>query len=398
MNANQVDHSAEDDAVRRAYQATREAAGGSAVDAAFPDEPPASVDNAIRAAARRAVHARPQAVGKSWFTRYRTPLSAAAVVMLSASLVMVAFNERADLRPDSPIVAAVPVPAAPAEPAKRDTGITFDKLANEAPINPPMVKAEMVKTPVVMEPIVTPKEKKSPPAVDEARKATQQLAEAAQSSVPQSGTNRLREASPSMASSAATTQGPAGAISDKPAPLPVPAPPPSPKAMMKTVSPSVAPTNVLAEPRLPMAAAPAPQSPAAAGPAPAPATVARASGVAAAKPDSGRREQDTFTGETRASDLRADSKERATEPVTDQQSMQGWIARLTSLKRAGKEAELRASLAQFRKIYPRSELPKELADFESAIPKEAVKEPAKPLESDASKEQPKEPPAEKSPS
>jgi hypothetical protein len=395
MNANQVDHSAEDDAVRRAYQATREAAGGSPVDAAFPDEPPASIDNAIRAAARRAVHARPQAVGKSWLTRYRTPLSAAAVVMLSASLVMVAFNERADLRPDSPIVAAVPVPAAPAEPAKRNTGITFDKLANEAPINPPMVKAEMVKAPVVAEPILTLKEKKSPPAVEEARKATQQLAEAAQSSMQQPGTNRSREASPSIASSAPMAQGAAGAISDKPA-LP-PAPPPSPKAMMKTVSPSVAPTNVLAEPRLPMAAAPAPQSPAAAAPVPAPATVARASGVAAAKPDSGRREQDTFTGETRIADLRADSKERAAEPVTDQQSMQGWIARLTSLKRAGKDAELRASLAQFRKIYPRGELPKELADFESAIPRDAVKEPAKPLESDASKEQPKEPPAEKAP-
>lgn len=98
----------EDEAVRRAYADSRGAA----------EAPPPVLDDAIRAAARRAVHARPQArlqtTEKNFLTRHRVPLSAAAVVLLSSSLLMVSIRERADLGVDAPRAtpAATQVPMA----------------------------------------------------------------------------------------------------------------------------------------------------------------------------------------------------------------------------------------------------------------------------------------------
>ena len=59
------------------------------------DEPPAGLDEAIRAAARREVHARPRSMGtrlRSW----RMPVSIAAILVLSASLVMLMKEEGTD--------------------------------------------------------------------------------------------------------------------------------------------------------------------------------------------------------------------------------------------------------------------------------------------------------------
>lgn len=60
---------------------------------ALRDEPPASLDAAIRAAARRAVAAKPQAFGKTGHQHWRTPLAAAATVLLTASVIFVAMDE-----------------------------------------------------------------------------------------------------------------------------------------------------------------------------------------------------------------------------------------------------------------------------------------------------------------
>ena len=60
------------------------------------DEPPAALDDAIRAAARQAVHAGPRPVGASPFGgRWRVPLSVAAVLVVSATVtLLVAERDR----------------------------------------------------------------------------------------------------------------------------------------------------------------------------------------------------------------------------------------------------------------------------------------------------------------
>jgi len=82
------------DAVSRAYRAAREGDAD-----AVGMEPSAALDDAIRAAARRAVHAGPQPLGKSWIRRWTPQLAVAAVVVLSVSLVFVAVNEQPELAP-----------------------------------------------------------------------------------------------------------------------------------------------------------------------------------------------------------------------------------------------------------------------------------------------------------
>lgn len=80
----------DDDLVRDAYRA---------LDA---DLPSAAIDDAIRAAARRAVHARPGAIARIWFK----PIAAAAVVVLGLSVVLVAVKQPTSFAPP---------PAAPRE-------------------------------------------------------------------------------------------------------------------------------------------------------------------------------------------------------------------------------------------------------------------------------------------
>ena len=71
--------------------------------AAPQDEPPAAVDDAIRAAARRAVQARPQPLRKTWLPRWQTPIAAAAMVMLTFYLVIIAGGKRPELLTEVPL-------------------------------------------------------------------------------------------------------------------------------------------------------------------------------------------------------------------------------------------------------------------------------------------------------
>jgi hypothetical protein len=102
------------DDVTRAYRDAR--------NAQRPDDgPPAALDDAIRAAARRAVQSRPQPVGQGWITRWRTPLSAAAVMVLAVSVVFVAIEEKPDVAPAAVQKAALELrEAVPAVTAKKD--------------------------------------------------------------------------------------------------------------------------------------------------------------------------------------------------------------------------------------------------------------------------------------
>ena len=71
------------------------------------DAPPAALDDAIRAAARREAGARPRPAGFTFAHSWRVPLSVAAVIVLSVSLVTLMREEAPDLtdlqRPESPI-------------------------------------------------------------------------------------------------------------------------------------------------------------------------------------------------------------------------------------------------------------------------------------------------------
>ena len=77
----------------------RDAKLSSVYRAAAPDEPPSSMDDAIRASARRAVAARPRAAGMPFIRRWQRPLSAAAVAVVCVSLVSIMRDEGGGLTP-----------------------------------------------------------------------------------------------------------------------------------------------------------------------------------------------------------------------------------------------------------------------------------------------------------
>jgi hypothetical protein len=88
------------------------------------DEPSAAVDDAIRAAARQAVSAVPQASRSSFAVQWRVPLAVAAVLVVSASLTLLVSEEKQHLPgmtpQDLPRAAAPPHVEPDAAPAKRD--------------------------------------------------------------------------------------------------------------------------------------------------------------------------------------------------------------------------------------------------------------------------------------
>jgi hypothetical protein len=78
------------------------------------DEPPAAMDNAIRAAARREVRAKPRLAGSPFSGSWRIPLSIAALVVVSATVTLLIAERDAHL----PVAGKGSVPtAAPAQQA-----------------------------------------------------------------------------------------------------------------------------------------------------------------------------------------------------------------------------------------------------------------------------------------
>src|SRR5688572_18021854 len=65
--------------------------------AAAQDGPPPTLDDAIRAAARRAVASKPRSVSPSFSRSWRVPLSIAAVLVLSVSLVTLMREEAPEM-------------------------------------------------------------------------------------------------------------------------------------------------------------------------------------------------------------------------------------------------------------------------------------------------------------
>lgn len=81
------------------------------------DGPPAALDDAILAAARRAAHSRPQPVAKAWFSRSSTPLAAAAVLVLTVSIGFLSLDDpKVQVRTKGEDVAMSQAPAEVAPP------------------------------------------------------------------------------------------------------------------------------------------------------------------------------------------------------------------------------------------------------------------------------------------
>ncbi len=439
-----VNTSAADDAIRRAYQATRESTYDANHASNAPDDAPSStIDDRIRAAARRAVHAGPRAANKSWLSRYRIPLSAAAVVMLSSSLMMVAVNERAELRSDTsvesvadkPVAANAPAPVAPQEAKisevakeksrqsegeqKRDEMTRArTPLTSTAEKSHPPPPAMLAKKPSFVPP---PEVAVTAPPIPSATLAPAPIRKKEASTAPvvplvAPVANIAPMASDAAAPGADTYRAPPAPPSSRAA-LSAPTQPPPPPVM----SPPATPAPLPAAPA-PAAAAPAPTSTPSAAPkisgttqsAPSvtlaetrrsvPSSSVRgfSSDSAANAPQRGPKEVESENASRKSDTVAQPMVADKTNIRSDGISAQSWISQLTELKRAGKDIEFRRELTRFRKTFPNEGLPKELVDFEVELANaragavrtnERANEPTKPAETDA----PNSPPAETPP-
>jgi hypothetical protein len=118
-----------------------------ALGAVYPDdvEPPTQADDAIRAAARRAVRSKPG--GESFWWPHTPPLAAAAVLVLTVSIAFLAMDDpmvqELQREPDVPAksVQVVPAPSAPS------AALAADEPAKVAPPQPASKAAQVVPPP-----------------------------------------------------------------------------------------------------------------------------------------------------------------------------------------------------------------------------------------------------------
>lgn len=102
--------------------------------AAPAENPPERLDVAIQAAARRAVGARPRAAGGSLLRAWRVPLSIAAVLVMSVSMVTLTVRHKGDQLIELPLPAGVPALSSEATTAAAAAGSadTAGKAASAA--------------------------------------------------------------------------------------------------------------------------------------------------------------------------------------------------------------------------------------------------------------------------
>lgn len=289
------------------------------------DEPSATLDGAIRAAARRAVAAKPQAPGKIRYQRWGAPLAAAATVLLTASVIFVTMNEH----PES---ITAPLNDAPDAQTQSQTQATI-----AAPINPARAALEprMPKPGRLPEIALTPNERKTEiTGSEKIARENNYVASIASLAAPD-----RREQSPPMLT-----------IAPSAAPA-LPAPAPSSKlfeaadkaTQRARADGAISNTTAIAKSAVP--AAPAVVSaPAARSQANADVDAAKALGASAPAPA-------TAATISAASLGKADISEAA----------DIWIMRMLSLQSSGKNNELAEELVRFRKRYPMLILPATLA-------------------------------------
>jgi hypothetical protein len=372
--------------------------------AALQEEPRAIIDDAIRAAARRAVSSGPTSIGKTWFNRWTTPLAAAATVMLTSSVIFMAVRDRPEVAPPIAEIVAVrdKAKAVPGETAK-DVGAppvlesdATDRRAEAAASAPANITQTLQLNQVIEKksstfepaaapamarkqdssnramqspsepPILTTPTQQVPPAPAkqiappvELAKATPMAAPAAPSiAAPKVLKEMKTEAainlnaqdasrkkqSDSEATAALTAQATGKVVSP---------PPPPAAANIASVSAASPPPQTrmpakpqpMPEPVMPRVDASPVAPPVAAAPAPAPSPAADNMEKSPASP-------------TRFITTAAEKSDKT-------ESADAWIKRMTELKRQEKNKELAEEITRFRKRYPSVELPKELTEAEN---------------------------------
>ena len=345
------------DAVSRAYRDARAHENAS---------PPAALDNAIRAAARRAVKAVPQPVGKSWLRRWTPPLAVAAVVVLSVSVVFVAVEERPELAPASVQKITLARPTAPATSSsttndpgaiatKEKTVLAADLAAGSTPREPQhtQILDESAKRKRTLVP--PPEVQISSPPIDAAKKEERGAVEKDRAAQLAGGQ--------SLAPPAYAPR-PAPAISAPAAQAIPPAAFPASESVARNESRADAPVNPIPEAkRLAEKAAltgaasardaigTAPKS-AIANALPAPTAVASAASPAVV----GAIAQSPLLKQLEQLGASADSRLQDTRPGP-------WLKRLLDLHEQNKLKELREELLRFQKAHPNVVLPKVLTEF-----------------------------------
>lgn len=279
-------------ALRRRYRAVSQ------------EEPPAQLDEAIRAAARRDVRARPRAAGSRLGTSWHIPASIAAVVVVSVTLaVMVAQHDtQLPVAKDQP----TPTPARGAEAARDQAEAAPASGALKAKAQPEAVKRA----------VQAPPQAAGPPASSEASTATA-VEKLERSMVPVAKQGPEAKQVPEAKKPIAPT-GIELRVEPSPARAPAETAPPTPAA---------APNAIPAPPALQEGT-----------------PKATAEGTASALPLAKRR--------TLASPAEADSSGSPWE-----KDPQGWLGHIEELRAAGRSEDAAISFRAFRTRYPDYQLP-----------------------------------------
>lgn len=188
------------------------------------DEPSAAVDDAIRAAARREVSARPRLAGSPFSASWRIPLSIAAVVLVSATLTVLLVDRDAHLPVARDAERPVPGPRldearerdepapAPAQPAAKAAARTPESVA-------PALPSEKAKTAASNAAASADSERRARSAETEAqtREAGTIAAQPATASPPEPFPAETKPASTLAAPAASPDQSAAGGEASRPA-------------------------------------------------------------------------------------------------------------------------------------------------------------------------------------
>jgi hypothetical protein len=328
--------------------------------AAGRDTPPSALDAAILAAARREVGARPRPAGFSFARSWRGPLSAAAVIVLSVSLIMLMREEAPDLvaPPREDVPAAETKLKSPEGANENEATRARKSLQEPAPKSLGLKPSDSMPQSGLRQPEVSARS--APTAKDAIAGRSESAADGP------AGPAKRRDA---MAGMADARKNRAAAV-------------PEPQRQAKTdADKEFAPTPAAAPPRVAEAA---PEKVA-----PAIGTVAgTVEKKAAAKPalgSAGRSDADSAqraqSADARAKQLadaappaaKAAPASRQIAPAAPATSLsklernvdltpEKWLERIEELRKQGKLDEARTSLAEFRKRYPDYRLPESLRD------------------------------------
>lgn len=270
--------------------------------AAGREDPPAHLDAAILAAARREVGARPRTLPPA-LRRWHVPVSIAAVVVLSVSLVMLVREEGGEQLMQAP-------PPAPAEPP-------VAQPAQPAPVLP---ETERARPPAAAPATLRPAQREEVPA--DAPVALGKMADSAASGV---------APMPSQAQGAGAASAPDAAARSQPQPF---RDAPSP-AERRAAAPQAAPAEDVAARA--SAAAERGVAPMAAAPAPEPAR-ARAMVQARKEVAPGNDKLPVWQG-------------------FEKEPPQKWLEKIAELKQQKRAIEAEAMLAEFKRRFPNHPLP-----------------------------------------